>query len=345
MPEKTPEARGWKAIDAALEKIHGEQEPLHWAPIISAMLGGPDPLQGTSAYRVADPAHWHFVTYGMSELYEKESDDPAVSGWGFEFTFRLARRGEETPPPWALDFLNNLARYVLESGNWFEPGHHLDLNGPIALGQATAIRAVAFAVDPQLGAIETPNGRLVFLQIVGLTLDELEATRAWDATKLLSLLQGESPLLLTDLARPSFLSLARVREAASDGARRDGSSQGVCYASVVEWTVGVEAAVTLGATAARELLRVLPQRLPYEKALTLAGREQALRVQPGSYAAWRADGETLVISLPKESCASFADGLADRRGTYRWPALPGLELTVVPSEIKDRAGKVVEVVG
>jgi len=33
------------------------------------------------------------------------------------------------------------------------------------------------------------------------------------------------------------------------------------------------------------------------------------------------------------------------RGSYSWEMLPGLELVVVPSEIKDHDGKVVEVVG
>lgn len=28
--------------------------------------------------------HWHYVTYGYSELYEKECEDPAVSGYGLK---------------------------------------------------------------------------------------------------------------------------------------------------------------------------------------------------------------------------------------------------------------------
>ena len=38
--------------------------------------------------------HWHYVTYGFTELYEKKSEDPEVSGYGFELTFRL-KRGKE----------------------------------------------------------------------------------------------------------------------------------------------------------------------------------------------------------------------------------------------------------
>jgi hypothetical protein len=54
----------------------------------------------------------------MTDLYAKEPDDPAESGWGFEFTFRLARDPADTEPPiWAANLLQNLARYVFTSGN------------------------------------------------------------------------------------------------------------------------------------------------------------------------------------------------------------------------------------
>jgi hypothetical protein len=34
-----------------------------------------------------------------------------------------------------------------------------------------------------------------------------------------------------------------------------------------------------------------------------------------------------------------------QRGIYRWDELPGLTVTVTPSEIKDHDGNVVEVIG
>ncbi|KAG1606612.1 hypothetical protein G6F45_013943 [Rhizopus arrhizus] len=34
--------------------------------------------------------HWHYITYGFSELYAKESSDADASGYGSELTFRLA---------------------------------------------------------------------------------------------------------------------------------------------------------------------------------------------------------------------------------------------------------------
>lgn len=68
----------------------------------------------------------------------------------------------------------NFARYVVRSGNPFAAGSKMNLNGPIAQGATTALGAVTFTADPELPAIETPNGRVTFLQVVGITEDEWE---------------------------------------------------------------------------------------------------------------------------------------------------------------------------
>src|SRR5262249_50332032 len=146
-------------------------------PVISPMLGGPDPLMGVSMYdspRGGQP-HIHLVSYGMSALYY----DPGLvgqefSGRGFEFTARVApfhADGQE-PPVWMVNVMNNLARYLIESDRWFEPGHFINANGPLRLDTATSLTAMAFVRDPELGAIDTPHGQVEFLQIVGLTTDQ-----------------------------------------------------------------------------------------------------------------------------------------------------------------------------
>ena len=106
---------------------------------------------------------------------EKETDDPAVSGYGFELTFRLKRGEEEQPPVWPMNLLQNLARYVFTSGNVFGPGHHMNANGPIALetGLPSSL-PWGFAPTRSWAELDTPNGRLTILQVVGLTADEME---------------------------------------------------------------------------------------------------------------------------------------------------------------------------
>ena len=79
---------GWDAITEICEKMYPNQKnPKHYAPIIKWRFGGPDPLDGISIYDGGD--YWHFVTYGLSEIYEKENNNKDVSGYGMEFTFKL----------------------------------------------------------------------------------------------------------------------------------------------------------------------------------------------------------------------------------------------------------------
>jgi hypothetical protein len=296
-------------------------------------------------YEVESPSHWHYVTYGMSELYAKESDDADTSGWGFEFTFRLARHGEAEPPMWVMSFLNNLARYVFNTGNVFGVGHHLNLNGPIALGENTAIRAIAFTTDPQLGRISTPHGSVEFLQVVGLTLDELDAIETWDTGPFLDLLANYNPLLLTDLRRTSRLSEPDIARRVREGTARDGSAQHATFASRVEWVADGGARITLGATAIAALVRLLPHRLPFQRAFDIVGRPQRVRFEPSETTGWRSTAEELVVQLSASAVTELCASLEPKRGTYRWAFLPDLELIVVPSEIKDKDGKVVETIG
>ncbi|WP_256843440.1 suppressor of fused domain protein, partial [Pseudomonas aeruginosa] len=76
---------GWDAINAALSPLYAGQEPRHYGTALPYTLGGQDPLDGISVYWADAPVpHWHYITYGFSELYAKESSDAAASGYGFE---------------------------------------------------------------------------------------------------------------------------------------------------------------------------------------------------------------------------------------------------------------------
>ena len=69
---------GWDAISKAFDNLYPDQkEPCHFGTLISWQLGGNDPLDGISVYDGGD--FYHFVTYGLSELYEKESENQEYS--------------------------------------------------------------------------------------------------------------------------------------------------------------------------------------------------------------------------------------------------------------------------
>src|SRR5690606_20142881 len=100
---------------------------------------------------------------------------------------------------WVLNFLQNLGRYVFETGRRFGVGHTVPLNGPIQQNSETKIRAITFVLDPELDRIATPNGTVQFLQIVGLTEDEQEAIEYWNSERFAALISERDPLLITDL--------------------------------------------------------------------------------------------------------------------------------------------------
>jgi suppressor of fused len=352
-PVEEPEddAPGWHAIDDACEQLYPDQkDPLHCASAPHPPMGE-GLIYGISAYKAEKPKHWHFVTYGFSELYAKETDDPDVSGWGFELTFRLARGKEKEPPAWAINFLMNLGKYVRRSGNPFGAGHFMDLNGPICLGSATAIRAIGFTLDPLLGTIDTPNGRVEFLQVVGLALDEHDACSDWKARPVFDLLRESNPLLVTDLDRRSALEDPAVAARVEAGIDSEGSSAPGTYVSVVEWKTNSSgkaqtATLTLGARGVQSLLPKLRSRLAHGRDFMLMGREFAVEFRAAKKSGWKTGKNNLLtIDLTPTTLATVRETLKPIRGKYTWPDLPGLTLVVQPSEITDSTGKVVEVVG
>ncbi len=201
------DAVGWECIDQELEKIYPGQEPLHFAPPLHYAVGGNDPLDGISVYRSEkQDNHFHFVTYGFSELYYSEkSAGGEFSKFGFELTFRLKMEQEDDNIHWVYSLLQNLARYVFQSGKWFEEYHLIPANGPIRIGYDTDITALTFVPDAELGKTDTPHGEVSFLQIVGLTTDEfkqLEQNPAPSETKKrVDKLRRDNALLITDLKR------------------------------------------------------------------------------------------------------------------------------------------------
>ena len=106
---------GFDAISEKMKQLYPGQDGTYYDTIIPYSLGGGDPLDGVEVWESERGVpHWHYITYGFSELYEKENDTPDVSGYGFELTFRLKRSGEEQPPSWPVSLLQNFSLFRRE---------------------------------------------------------------------------------------------------------------------------------------------------------------------------------------------------------------------------------------
>jgi hypothetical protein len=202
-PEDTA---GWDALAARLAMAFPDQEPEHWKPD-DVLLPAQDGVWGISAYRAGST--WFYVTHGLTDLFglfhrrdsrKVEPDVVKWSGFGFELTMRVLSN-EPTPPLWPVDLLSELGKYVYRTKAGFENGHRLDPRGPITGHPDTRLTALAFATDPEFDAIDTPQGRVEFLTVFGITGDELAQMKATSTDAVLSQLRQQSPTLVTDPSR------------------------------------------------------------------------------------------------------------------------------------------------
>jgi suppressor of fused-like protein len=168
-------------------------------------LNAGNPTQGI-------PEHWHFVSFGLSDLYGDgrihvidSSPDP-VSGHGFELTLRLVKTSDN-PPSWPANLMQSLAKYVFNSKNRICPGDHIPWNKSLdSSNPDSKIQHMLIADDPQLEKIRTPLGSITFCQIVGVTAEEVEQASRYNGKAVLNLLRKDprigGPWLITDLSRP-----------------------------------------------------------------------------------------------------------------------------------------------
>ncbi|MGY5765766.1 suppressor of fused domain protein [Brachybacterium sp. DNPG3] len=382
------DAPGWEAITAAAEAVHpGQTSPPHAAATLPMALGGPDALYGVSFYRQAESApHWHLVSYGLSDLFSGEvvEDPEQESGWGLELTIRVADpaalEADAEPPIWAASLLQNLARYVITSRRIVAPGDQFDVRGPIRVDDPTALSALLFVEDPQLGTLRAPAGSVRFVQVVGATAEDLEDAQRWSTPGVLGLLADRDPMLVTDLSRRSVRDLPGMAERIAEGIRTEGSSTLVAAVQMVEigevgefgqGGPGPRVRITLGATAVEPLHRLLSGRIAHGRPGLLSGPEQSLMLLPVTPGA---DGPDAGADGP-DAAADGLDAAADGRGAgvritehgadlrvtpelaaelaavvrpvageYPLSAVDAV-VVVVPSPIRDEAGNVVRTVG
>ena len=336
---------GFDAIAEVMHRLYPDQDGLYYGTIIPYTLGGGDPLDGVEIWKSEHSIpHWHYVTYVFTELYEKESEDPEVSGYGFELTFRLKRGKEKQPPTWPVSLLQNLARYVFSSGNAFGPGHHMNANGPIALETDTQLTALGFRTDPELGELDTPNGHFMFLQVVGLTEDEMDAMMCWNGEKFLVELERQIPLCITDLSRLSMMENPSLRAAWQAGMNLDGSSTGFLYMDELEAKLeNGHSALRLGAGHDQTLVRMLRARVGKGRTLFLQSRNQAVMLRPGKQANVHEKDGLPVLTLTKEALEELCGVLQPHAGTYALSTFP-MTVELTPTTIMDRNGNVIKVI-
>uniref|UniRef100_A0A2P2HXG0 Suppressor of fused homolog n=2 Tax=Hirondellea gigas TaxID=1518452 RepID=A0A2P2HXG0_9CRUS len=208
---------GLEALFSACRRLYPEQpNPLQVTALVKYWLGGPDPLDYISMYEVPGnlklniPPHWHYISFGLSDIHGDGRVHEFVgpgqpSGFGFELTMRLKREPtDKAPPTWPAALMQSLAKYVFQSESVLCVGDHVSWHSPLD-GSESRLQHMLMAEDSKLGSVATPNGNMQFVQVVGITSDELRAVQHWNGAGVLDIMKRSlvtgGPLLVTDLRR------------------------------------------------------------------------------------------------------------------------------------------------
>lgn len=172
-------AFGWDSITKEFERLYpGQDNPKHYGTLVSWEFGGKDPLRGISVYDAGDS--WHFVTYGLSELYEKVSSNKEISGFGMEFTFKLKKDNyvdEESEIKCICGILQSIARMTFINKEIFKPYEYIysGQTTGIDVNQKSNITGFITIPDTKAMTIDTLNGKVMFVEFIGVTDNELKA--------------------------------------------------------------------------------------------------------------------------------------------------------------------------
>lgn len=173
--------QGWDAITNECERVYPNQKnPKHYGTLINWKLGGNDPLEGISIYDGGD--YWHFVTYSLSELYEKETENNDISGYGMEFTFKLKKdnyKNEEAEIKCICGILQSIARITFTKGEVFNAYEYLYTGQTQGIDTEMKSNITGFITisDNKLNPINTSNGKVDFVEFIGATDSELIALK------------------------------------------------------------------------------------------------------------------------------------------------------------------------
>ncbi|MBQ1325371.1 MAG: suppressor of fused domain protein [Solobacterium sp.] len=204
--QEEPETIGWDAIEQEFLRVYpGQTNPKHYGTLIKWVFGGKDPLDGISIYDGG--TYWHFVTFGQTEIYGKETDNAEISGYGYELTFKLKKdvyEDEEAEIRNICGILQSIARITFTKGEVFRPDEYIYTGQTAGIDAYRKSNLTGFITvqDPTVNTIETPNGTVEFLELIGMTDAELKTLSSRESVQKIYRLLGTD---VTDYRRASLI--------------------------------------------------------------------------------------------------------------------------------------------
>lgn len=181
-----PVPAGWAFIESLFAELYPGQRPkhaaLHLAPQRDLRLGRAS-VEGTHVY---DAGHtWHYVTLGLTDLYDQSDASYGPNGIRCELSMRVAKRDSAEPPLWPVAFLGKIGSHVSQGSVL---AHAVAFRtGPIAGAPADAgFEGAAALLDPAIKPRPGPFGKVGVILLVGLTRSELDGLAEGGAGRLIA---------------------------------------------------------------------------------------------------------------------------------------------------------------
>jgi hypothetical protein len=188
---------GWAFIETLFAELYPGQAPkhaaLHIAPQHDLRLGRAS-VEGTHVY---DAGHaWHYVTLGLTDLYDQSDASHGPNGIRCELSMRVAKRDSAEPPLWPVAFLGKIGSHVSQGSIL---AHAVAFRtGPIAGAPADAgFEGAAALADPAIKPRPGPFGKVGVILLVGLTRRELDEIARGGTEKLIAAIAADPARQIT----------------------------------------------------------------------------------------------------------------------------------------------------
>src|SRR5580704_19111868 len=195
--EVAPVRAGWAFIEGLFAELYPGQTPKHAAPLVAPQHDlrlGRASVEGTHLYDAGQA--WHYVTLGLTELYDQSDASFGPNGIRCELSMRVAKRASAEPPLWPVAFLGKIASHmsqgsVLARAVAFRTGPI-----PGAPAEAGFEGAVAM-LDPGIKPRPGPFGTVGVILLVGVTARQLDEIGRGGTGKLIADIAADPAQQLT----------------------------------------------------------------------------------------------------------------------------------------------------
>jgi hypothetical protein len=168
-PHVAPMPAGWAFIEALFAELYPGQIPKHAALAVAPqhdLRFGRSSVEGAHVYDAGQA--WHYVTLGLTDLYDQSDASLGPNGIRCELSMRVAKRESAEPPLWPVAFLRKIASHMSQGSVLARAVAFR--TGPIPGAPADAgFEGAVALLDPGIKPRPGPFGKVGVILLVGVT--------------------------------------------------------------------------------------------------------------------------------------------------------------------------------